>query len=83
MPSFAMSCSLVRSPPPVSSGGEKELEEGPASAVALWLSPSEEASACGVLRMVCRARGEAVWVAAAARGRRGEWEPSDPARPRP
>lgn len=38
---LAMSCRRVRSPPPlVSSEVEEELEEGPASAPARWLSPS-------------------------------------------
>lgn len=83
--SFAMSCCPVRKPTPppapVSSGGEEELEEGPAWSPARRLSPSEEAAALKGLRTACVARrGVAGAEAAAARGRRGQWERSGPVR---
>lgn len=60
---LAMFCSPVRKPTPhtapprVCSGGEEELEEGPSSAPAPRLSPSEEAATRGGLGMACVARG--------------------------
>ena len=63
MTGLAMFCSPVRkptphtAPPPGCSGGEEELEEGPSSAPAPRLSPSEEAATRGGLGMACVARG--------------------------
>lgn len=84
-----MSCRPVRSPPPVSSRVEEELEEGPASAPARRLSPSGGGGGgpWGAVDCVfwafwaAAAQRRVLWAAtAAARGRRGEWEHSGSAR---